>query len=450
MEGQYAVDHFRFGKDSIIYNQVFGQVTSVHNFATCEAEEGVLGLAYAKANSHGYPTLLKNMLDSKNMRHAMYSLYLNPNDDYPTFEKTYEHTDANGNIEYGYQPPTTASSQIVLGGLDQRHYEGCLKWHPLGQFQDQKTGGQFQGFWDFTLTQVKCGGKAVTTSNLALLDTGSSYIIGPSDAVGEIANLNHASCFNMIEASKPQLVDCTSGTFDAAVIDCEQPFFSLEFIADGHTYVLEKEDLIIQVQTGFGEACVLRLVGSEGIPGWVLGDAFLNKYYVAFDFENARVGLAVAAENAEDRCDADWPMDISNPDLEATMSPTKAPTRSPTMVPTRTPRLSGNVTYDFTGVKVTPKDELVSTPTVSSSSMSTSSQSSALASVNAIVGFLGLGIGLLTLSFVLWRRQRRERQNRLEAIVRYAEANSPYLDKQAYSDTEGFVEIDLKRLHQMN
>jgi hypothetical protein len=101
---------------------------------------------------------------------------------------------------------------------------------------------------------------------LALLDTGSSYIIGPSEAVGEIAKLNHASCFNMLQSSNPQIVDCTSGTFDAAVIDCEQPFFSLQFIADGHTYVLEKEDLIIKVQTSFGEACVLRLVGSEGIP----------------------------------------------------------------------------------------------------------------------------------------------------------------------------------------
>ncbi len=238
----------------------------MHNFATCEAEEGVLGLAYAQTTSQGFPSLLKNMVDSDQLRHAMYSLYLNPKDDYPAPKENYEHMDSNGNIEYGFQNPISASSQIVFGGVDQRHYEGCLQWHPLGQFEDTKTGGQFAGFWDFNLSQVKFGGTAVSTSDLALLDTGSSYIIGPADAVAQIAQMNHASCFNMIQATEPQLVDCSSGTFDAAVIDCEQPLFNLEFIADGYTYVLEKEDLVLQVHTGFGEACVLRLVGSEGIP----------------------------------------------------------------------------------------------------------------------------------------------------------------------------------------
>jgi hypothetical protein len=45
--------------------------------------------------------------------------------------------------------------------------------------------------------------------------------------------------------------------------------------------------------------------------GWVLGDAFLNKYYAAFDFEKQRIGLALAADNAMDTCVADKDLDIN-------------------------------------------------------------------------------------------------------------------------------------------
>ena len=44
----------------------------------------------------------------------------------------------------------------------------------------------------------------------------------------------------------------------------------------------------------------------------MLGDAFLNKYYSAFDFENQKLGLALAAENAQDRCDSDLSMDVTH------------------------------------------------------------------------------------------------------------------------------------------
>ena len=254
-------------------NQIFAQVTSVHDFSTCEAEEGVLGLALVPFShtSDKYPSLLQNLMDTDQLPHAMYSLYLNSRDDYPTPDDTVQlqqFQDDNGNWEHGYSRPTSASSEIVFGGVNPRHYEGCLQWHDLGQFEDTATGsGRFEGFWDFSLDGVNCGGKSVSSSNVAMLDTGSSYIIGPTNAVAKIASMNHASCFTLVDLAKPKLVDCsTESGFDAAIIECDAPLFNLDFVADGHTYVLAKEDLIIKVQTSFGEACILRLVGSDGIP----------------------------------------------------------------------------------------------------------------------------------------------------------------------------------------
>lgn len=201
------------------------------------------------------------------MKHAMYSLFLGTRDDYPAERDSFQPQDGNGNLQYGFQQPISATSQIVFGGVDQRHYEGCLTWHRLGQFQDALTGSTFEGYWDFALEEVKFGGSKISTSNLALVDTGSSYIVGPMDDIANIAAMNKAKCFNMIYSNDPEPVDCNvEEGFDAAVIDCAQPLFNLEFVADGRTYVLEKEDLIIQVDTNWGPTCILRLVGSPGLP----------------------------------------------------------------------------------------------------------------------------------------------------------------------------------------
>ncbi|KAL3935090.1 MAG: hypothetical protein SGARI_003115 [Bacillariaceae sp.] len=151
---------------------------------------------------------------------------------------------------------------------------------------------------------------------LAILDSGSSYIVGPQEEVAQLVKMNGAKCFTLQEfdGASPTQVDCDSNEgFDGALLsNCNDPFFNLEFVIDGISYILEKEDLMVQVDTLFGEACILRIVGAIGMEGWVLGDAFLNKYYAAFDFEQQRIGLALAADNALDVCEQDMDLDINH------------------------------------------------------------------------------------------------------------------------------------------
>ena len=91
--------------------------------------------------------------------------------------------------------------------------------------------------------------------------------MGPLEDAGKLALMNGAVCFELEDLSSPKEVDCDSKWgWDSAMIECDQPFFNLEFVADGITYVLEKEDLILRVETSHGEACILRIIGSADIP----------------------------------------------------------------------------------------------------------------------------------------------------------------------------------------
>jgi hypothetical protein len=134
VNGDHCQDVLQLGDSIRVEHQVFAQATSLHHFSTCEAEEGIIGLAFTMISSHNYPSLLSNLMDNSILLHSIYSLYLNAHDDYPdqAEDGNYSQTDEYGNLEYGGARPLTAKSQIVFGGVDQQHYEGRLQWHDLG------------------------------------------------------------------------------------------------------------------------------------------------------------------------------------------------------------------------------------------------------------------------------------------------------------------------------
>jgi hypothetical protein len=240
-------------------------VIKLFNFQTCETEEGVLGLANTLLTSHNYTSILANL--EPVLLHPIFSLYLSREDDYYKDEdEQVPAPDDYGNVQYGNARPKSSNSEITFGGVDQKRYEGCLTWHDLGQFS-LTTGEEFKGYWDFKLDEVLVGGTSLPTSSLALVDSGSSYIVGPIEDVAQFAMLNNAKCFEMSNPNDRHEVPCDSEDgWSTAVIDCLEPFFDLEFVADGKTYSLTKEDLIIDFATSHGDACVLRVIGNDGVP----------------------------------------------------------------------------------------------------------------------------------------------------------------------------------------
>mmetsp|Transcript_1347 Transcript_1347/g.3398 ORF Transcript_1347/g.3398 Transcript_1347/m.3398 type:complete len:293 (+) Transcript_1347:2-880(+) len=257
----------------------------------------------------------------------------------------------------------------------------------------------------FSLDGVQVGGVQLPSSSLALVDSGSTYIVGPSDAIGAIAQVNNAICFSMVPNRDPQQIPCDSPFgFDAAAVDCDQPFFDLEFQADGVTYRLNKHDLLLDIETSLGDVCILRLQGSNEIPGWVLGDAFLNKHYAAFDFGNQRVGFARSHPHSADVC---------HDDLHLNVSPGEQPTST-------TPQFGGDASTEENGAAleeapvVTKK---VDTPTTtdapewnhSDSQDDNDSDTSMMSGAETFGMAFGVLVIVVALVVVLLRKRRRAR-----------------------------------------
>jgi hypothetical protein len=272
VHGEHGQEVLHLGDDKAIQIEavVFAQVTQVFDFAVCEEEEGILGLGNSLSTSHQFPSLLYSILHSHPpvLQHNLFGMYLqSSHDDYG----------AGAGDSTIIEPTTssTTSSQLVLGGVDQSHYLGCLQWHPLvqsGQEEDTMNAQNWEKYWAVPLDAVKVGGTALATVNsgtdhVAIFDSGSSYIVGPQDSVAHMVQLNGAKCFSLEAWDNPQQVNCDNPNgFDGAVLNsCDDPFFNLEFIIEGITYVLEKEDLMVTIDTLFGEACILRVVGVQGM-----------------------------------------------------------------------------------------------------------------------------------------------------------------------------------------
>jgi len=208
--------------------------------------DGILGLGWDSISVGGVPTVMNALVGSKLLPEPVFAFYL-------------------GNNQPG---------ELVFGGVDSKHYTGDFKFVPLSS----------ESYWEITLDGVKLGGASVSSTKSAIVDSGTSLLAGPSAEVKAIADKLGAKSV----LGKEYTVDCSAALPD------------LIFTLGGQEYSLKKADLILQQS---GSTCILGLIGVD-VPAprgplWILGDVFMRKYYVQFDWGQKRLGFALAATNAK-------------------------------------------------------------------------------------------------------------------------------------------------------
>lgn len=221
-----------------------------------EKFDGVLGLGYKSLSRNGAVPPLYNMYNQGLIARPVVSFYLN---------KFF------GDGEIG--------GQVTFGGSDPRFYTGAFAYAPVTK----------RGYWQFRMDGIYIGGQLSMCrfGCETVADTGTSLIQGPSPEV---------------DALHRQL-GAIGVRFGLVQLNCQQvpQMPRLTFIVNGHSLEMSAADYVTRGTDRYGRLyCTSGFTSinakflTPGKPNWILGDAFLTKFYTEFDLERNRVGFARA------------------------------------------------------------------------------------------------------------------------------------------------------------
>lgn len=249
VKGSFVNDDFTMGPFKLkSYNFAAIRDTSGMGIAYYMAKfDGILGLGFDALVQGGGPAPFTALVNSGQLQEPVFAFYLT-ND-------------------------PAHKGELVIGGVDKAHYTGDFHTVPLSA----------QTYWQVKLDGVHVNGQAVGSTVKAIIDSGTSLLAGPTAEVKAIAAAVGAKPLFMGEYS----IDCAMKNAP-----------DIEFTLGGKKFALAFEDYVINE----GKTCLFGMMGMDMPapqgPLWILGDVFMKKYYVKFDYGNKSVGIATAAATA--------------------------------------------------------------------------------------------------------------------------------------------------------
>ncbi|XP_006899903.1 PREDICTED: pepsin A-like [Elephantulus edwardii] len=229
-------------------NQIFGlSETEPGSFLYYSPFDGILGLAYPSIAASGATPVFDNMWNQGLVSQDLFSVYLSSDDQ--------------------------SGSVVMFGGIDSSYYTGSLNWVPLSS----------EGYWQITVDSITMNGQPIACSGScqAIVDTGTSLLSGPTNAIAYIQSYIGAS-----ENSNGQMaISCSAINSLPDIV----------FTINGIQYPLPASAYILQNQQGCVSGFQGMNIPTESGELWILGDVFIRQYFAVFDRANNAVGLAPVA-----------------------------------------------------------------------------------------------------------------------------------------------------------
>ncbi|BGP26243.1 aspartic proteinase precursor [Rhodotorula toruloides] len=238
LEGFISSDTISVG-DLQIKHQDFAEATSEPGLTFAFGKfDGIMGIAYDTISVNGVVPPFYNMINQGLIDEQVFSVYLGKEND---------------------------DSEIVYGGIDDKHYQGKIEYFPVRR----------KGYWEIELEAFKLGDETLELENTgAAIDTGTSLVAGPSDIM-EIVNRD-------LGAKKAPYGSCSTV---ASLPPISFTFGGKDFTLDPKDYILESGGTCISPFMGLD-------IGPADSPIWIIGDVFLRKFYSVYDLKRNAVGFA--------------------------------------------------------------------------------------------------------------------------------------------------------------
>jgi len=176
------------------------------------------------------------------------------------------------------QSDDSRDGELLIGDIDTSHYTGELWSTPIIH----------ETYYMISLSGIEMSGSSITTVKKAIVDSGTSVLVGPTTEVAAVAKTLNAT-------------EVTAGEYE---VDCKVTLPDLVFTLGTGTstkeYTVSGEIWKIKVcQLDVICTCLLGMMGLDipaidGGPLWILGDVFMRDYFTVFNVGASTLQFATA------------------------------------------------------------------------------------------------------------------------------------------------------------